>query len=188
MTGLAMKVDPSHAGELVHSRAPRATAATSGASFATALADARAPIEPRPGETLRPVPGHAYAEIRGGSRDGMYVNTSANERRGEAFAIAIERGVEYHIYGHGKQRTAVPVTERDVEPRHGETLEPVSARPYAEIHGGARDGLYLNTSDNERRGRAFALVRRHGIEYHVYGHGDDRLVVAVKPPHRGVTA
>jgi hypothetical protein len=68
-----------------------------------------------------------------------------------------------------------------VKLRKGESMSGVNGHPYAEVHGGARDGMYVNTSSNKRRGQAFVLVHRHGVEYHIYGSGKDRLVVALKP-------
>jgi hypothetical protein len=40
--------------------------------------------------------------------------------------------------------------------------------------------MYLNTSGNKRDGQAFALVKRDGKEFHVYGSGKDRVVVCLK--------
>jgi len=40
--------------------------------------------------------------------------------------------------------------------------------------------MYVNTSGGPRDGRAFVLAMRNGIEYHIYGTGEDREVVAVK--------
>jgi hypothetical protein len=64
--------------------------------------------------------------------------------------------------------------------RRNESLEAVAGHSYAEVNGGARDGMYVNTTGNKRRGQAFVLVHRNGIEYHIYGKGKDRLVVALK--------
>jgi hypothetical protein len=68
-----------------------------------------------------------------------------------------------------------------VKLRKNESMAPVAGHSYAEVHGGARDGMYVNTTSNKRRGEAFVLVHRNGIEYHIYGKGKDRLVVALKP-------
>jgi hypothetical protein len=80
--------------------------------------------------------------------------------------------------------TASPTS--DIKLHEGESLSGVYGHPYAEIKGGERDGMYVNTSNNKRRGQAFVLVHKHGIEYHIYGHGKDRLVVALKP-HKTAT-
>jgi hypothetical protein len=52
---------------------------------------------------------------------------------------------------------------------------------YADITAGPRNGMYVNTSGNERDGQAFVLVERDGKEHHIYGTGKDRLVVCLKP-------
>jgi hypothetical protein len=62
----------------------------------------------------------------------------------------------------------------------GERSAPVEGHAYADITHGPRNGLYLNTSGNERDGQAFVLVKRDGKEFHIYGSGKDRLVVCLK--------
>lgn len=63
----------------------------------------------------------------------------------------------------------------------GEKTAPVPGHSdYRDIVGGPRDGMYLNTSGNKRDGMAFVLVKRHGIEYHIYGTGKHRQVIEVK--------
>jgi hypothetical protein len=67
------------------------------------------------------------------------------------------------------------------EPK-GEKTEAVAGHSdYRDITAGPRDGMYLNTSGNKRDGMAFVLVKRHGIEYHIYGTGKNRQVIEVKP-------
>jgi hypothetical protein len=113
-----MKVHPSQTGEVAAAQtgaaaAQLATAKTSGAHFASLLASttetskADSPIKPKTGEAMSAVKGHAYAEISGGKRDGLYVNTSGNSRRGQAFVLVHKHGREFHIYGTGKDRVVV---------------------------------------------------------------------------------
>ena len=94
--------------------------------------------------------------------------------------------------------TAAPVPGTDVTPtttaapsvislRKGEAMKAVAGHSYAEIDGGKRDGLYVNTSNNKRRGQAFVLVHKHGREYHIYGTGKNRLVVALRKPDHADT-
>lgn len=95
--------------------------------------------------------------------------------------------------------TAAPVPGTDVTPtttaatppaislRRGESMTAVAGHSYAEIDGGKRDGLYVNTSNNKRRGQAFVLVHKHGREYHIYGTGKNRLVVALRKPDHADT-
>jgi hypothetical protein len=139
------------------------------------------------------VDGHRYAEIHGGKRDGMFVNTSANPRRGEAFQIVTKEGRELHVYGSGKDKLVVRVSPpRDpanppapITLREGETMTPVPGHHYSLIHGGSRDGMFVNTSLNSRRGEAFVSVTKDGVDYHVYGAGKDRRVVRVVPHDPG---
>jgi hypothetical protein len=156
---------------------------------------AAADIELRKGETMKAVEGHAYADISGGKRSGMFINTSGNSRHGEAFVLARRHGVEYHIYGSGKDRLVValrpakaevpkaPAATGDdaLELRKGERAQPVDGHAYSEIVSGARSGMYINTGGGPRHGETFVLVERGGVNYHVYGSGKDREVVAVKP-------
>jgi hypothetical protein len=195
-----MKVQASQIGDVAATAAMNVNSAKTArpATFERVLASAAtetetaAKVEPRKGETFKPVDGRAFADIEGGKRSGMYVNTSGNERHGEAFVLVRKHGREFHIYGSGKDRLVVgvkPPAERkpEAEPaddglklRKGETIEPVEGRPYAEITAGARSGMYINTGDNARRGEAFVLANRGGVEYHIYGSGKDREVIPVR--------
>jgi hypothetical protein len=81
--------------------------------------------------------------------------------------------------------TASPGTDvkaKEIKARSGETLTPVAGHAYSAISGGSRDGMCINTSHNSRRGMAFVLVVKNGREYHIYGTGKDRLVVALRKP------
>jgi len=188
-----MKVAQTQIAETPVARAsqPRADG-TNGAAFKQAL---DAEITLRKGEEAVPVEGHAYSEITKGAREGMYINTSGNVRHGEAFVLVRRDGKEYHIYGSGKDRLVVgfhtpkpgdaaagkapaPGTS-GLDLRKGEKAEPVEGHAYAEITSGAREGMYVNTSGNSRHGEVFVLVRKHGVEYHIYGSGPDREVVAL---------
>jgi hypothetical protein len=167
------------------------TTETNGATTETAE------ITLRKGEEAVVVEGHAYSEITKGAREGMYVNTSGNVRHGETFVLVRKNGKEYHIYGTGKDRLVVgfhmpksdgSTTEKkpevdtsDLKLRKGEEVKAVEGHAYAEITKGAREGMYINTSGNSRHGEAFVLVRKHGVEYHIYGTGKDREVVALEP-------
>ena len=206
-----MKVVPSQPGLPVAARSDATEAARSQrADFSSALAKASSEGA-KPGtdvaapsnEKSKPVEGHAYADIVSGKRKGMYLNTSGNARDGQAFVLAKRNGVEYHIYGSGKDRLVVALkpgndkqatdTEKasdktdkagkpdksEVKLREGETLAPVQGHAYSEIVSGARSGMYMNTSGGARHGEAFVLAHRDGVEYHIYGSGKDREVVAV---------
>ena len=188
-----MKVLPSQTGAIAAARASERPANRT--AFGAALAQAK-DVELRKGEKVEPVAGHAYSDIVSGSREGKYINTSGNARHGQAFVLARKAGVEYHIYGSGKDRLVVALKPRTepaatTEPKPetadkpdktdpAEKLQPVEGRGYSEIVSGARSGMYVNTSGGPRDGRAFVLAMRNGIEFHIYGSGDDREVVAVK--------
>jgi hypothetical protein len=187
-----MKVAETQIAQTPAARAAQAGAgSTNGAGFKQAL---DAEITLRKGEEAVAVEGHAYSEITKGAREGMYINTSGNVRHGEAFVLVRKNGKEYHIYGSGKDRLVVGfhmprsddaaapgVDTKGLELRKGEKIEPVEGHAYAEITSGAREGMYINTSGNSRHGEAFVLVRKHGVEYHIYGSGADREVVALEP-------
>jgi hypothetical protein len=164
-----------------------------GTDVATAVPEG---VKLRKGEKIQHVEGHAYAEVTSGAREGMYINTSGNVRNGEAFVLVRKDGKEYHIYGSGKDRLVVgfhmpsaqpeatggtadapPVDTSDLKLRKGEKVEPVPGHAYVEIVSGPRSGMYINTSGNSRHGDAFVLVEKAGFDYHIYGSGDDRLVV-----------
>jgi hypothetical protein len=60
----------------------------------------------------------------------------------------------------------------------GETTRAVKDHPaYVEIMSGPRNGMFINMTNNERRGEAFVLVRRHDRDLHIYGTGKDRRVI-----------
>jgi hypothetical protein len=67
------------------------------------------------------------------------------------------------------------------EPAGEKTAAVPGHSDYRDIVAGPRDGMFLNTSGNKRNGEAFVLVKRHGIEYHIYGTGKHRQVIEVKP-------
>jgi hypothetical protein len=205
-----MKVDPSTTGEAVAARrteppTKRAETGAFSAALAKASTEATVPgtdvaverdgsdLNLRKGERVKPVDGHAYVDLVSGKRKGMYINTSGNERHGQAFVLARRNGVEYHIYGSGKDRLVValkPAAERKPEAqveskpdelklREGEQVKAVEGHAYSEIVSGPRSGMYVNTTGGARHGEAFVLARRDGVEYHIYGSGKDREVVAV---------
>jgi hypothetical protein len=65
----------------------------------------------------------------------------------------------------------------DLKLRKGEKIEPVDGHAYAEIVSGPRAGMYINTSGNSRHGEAFVLVEKDDLNYHIYGSGENRVVV-----------
>ena len=191
-----MKVLPSHIADNAATRAAGTrTSGTGNASFKSELQTAE--ITLKKGEEAVAVEGHAYSEITKGARAGMFINTSGNVRHGQTFTVAHRDGKEYHIYGSGKDRLVVgfhvpsgdgatapePKTEKpdtsDLKLRKNEKIEPVEGHAYAEITSGPREGMYINTSGNKRHGDAFVLVNRAGVEYHIYGTGADREVIAI---------
>ena len=189
--------------EAAQSRASTRAQGTDKKAFKSTLE--KAEITLRKGEEMQAVEGHAYAEITKGDRKGLFINTSGNVRHGQTFTVAQRDGKEYHIYGTGKDRlvvgfhipkadgsdTKTPDTKTsettpekadtsDLKLRKNEKIEPVEGHAYAEITSGAREGMYINTSGNKRHGDAFVLVNKAGVEYHIYGTGADREVIAIK--------
>jgi hypothetical protein len=201
-----MKVLPTQAGDAVATKIQlRSEDADTDRAFKAALTEATAetarPEGVKKNETYKTLEGHAYVEITSGKREGMFVNTSGNVRNGEAFVVVRKNGKEYHIYGTGKDRLVVGfhmpkgATDEtggstaptggsgstggtdDLKLRKGEKIEPVEGHAYAEIVSGARAGMYINTSGNSRHGEAFVLVEKADFNYHIYGSGNDRVVV-----------
>ncbi len=145
-------------------------------TFGAALAEKAAKTEKAPkGETTQKVEGHDYVEVMSGPRNGMFINKSGNERDGQAFVR--KRGAEYdlHIYGEGAKREIVKVPH--AKAAKNEQTAPVDGRPYSEITSGPRNGMYVNTTSNERSGEAFVLVKRADRDLHIYGSGKDRRVI-----------
>jgi len=174
------------------------------ASFSSALKSATASSAK---ETTKPVEGQNYSEITSGPRAGMYLNTGGGARDGQAFVLVKHDGQEDHIYGTGKDRKVVTIggdksdsasssdkpsssdkastTDKSSSTSKApanETTKPVEGRGYADILTGKRSGLYLNTSGNVRDGQTFALVKRDGREFHIYGTGKDREIIGLKKP------
>ena len=137
-----MRVHHHHAAELGKLHAAPAAAKVKGeakTSFAAVLADSTtttgtagsntAPAKAREdrddalpkgpkGETSRAVPDHpAYVEVMSGPRNGMFINTTHNERRGEAFVLVRRKDRDLHIYGHGKNRRVIISWHKD-QPAH----------------------------------------------------------------------
>ena len=145
-------------------------------SFGATLAEKSGKADKAPkGEATRKVDGHDYVEVVSGPRNGMFINTSGNERDGQAFVR--KRGAEFdlHIYGTGANREIVKVPHKGAAEK--EATAPVDGRPYAEITSGPRNGMYVNTTSNERSGEAFVLVKRDDRDLHIYGSGKDRRVI-----------
>jgi hypothetical protein len=75
--------------------------------------------------------------------------------------------------------TAVETPKLPEAPKRERSV-PVPGHSYSDIVRGPRNGLYLNTSGNERHGEVFSLVKRDGKVFHVYGTGKDKLVVQLR--------
>jgi hypothetical protein len=152
-------------------------------TFGATLAEKAGKAEKAPkGETTQKVPGHDYVEVMSGPRNGMFINKSGNERDGQAFVR--KRGAEYdlHIYGTGPNREIIKVPH--ARTAKTEQRDPVEGRPYSEITSGPRNGMFVNTTSNERAGEAFVLVKRADRDLHIYGSGKDRRVIVSWHKHR----
>jgi hypothetical protein len=162
---------------------------------AVAAKDATSPARERiavpEGETWKATkPGAHYAQIVSGPRKGQYINLTHGARRGETFTIEQRGGKTVHVYTlSGKvvevkaSADAAAVSEAARHAKHppkdharsGERWAPVKgAYNYADILGGPRNGLYVNTSGGIRDGMAFQIVKKGGKWFHVYGTGKDR--------------
>jgi len=178
-----MRVHQSEQGEAVRVRSGLVSTVAQDApatSFAAALAKssgsekADKPTTGQQGETTRAVEHHDYVEITSGPRNGMFINTSDNGRRGEAFVLKKKDDHDLHIYGSGNDRRAIAVSHE----RGPETTTPVKDHPaYDEITSGRRNGMFINRTSNERGGKAFVLVEKGDRDLHIYGTGKDRRVI-----------
>ena len=66
--------------------------------------------QPPAGERWQPVAGHSnYADILGGSRNGLFVNISGGVRDGMAFQIVKKGDKVFHVYGTGKHQQSIEV-------------------------------------------------------------------------------
>jgi hypothetical protein len=86
-------------------------------------------------EQTRPVEGHPYTEITSGSRDGMFVNKTSNERSGEAFVLVKRADRDLHIYGSGKDRRVIVSWHKDREADKPEAVQDAKQDPKAETGG-----------------------------------------------------
>jgi len=150
-------------------------------------------------------PGAHYAKIVSGPRKGEFINLTHGARRGETCTIEQRSGKTVHVYTLSGKVVAVNPSKdaADITPaaRHekhppgdhphaGERWAPVKgAFNYADILGGARNGLYVNTSGGVRDGMAFQIVKKGGKWFHVYGTGKDRQwIPSDGPKHRAAGA
>jgi hypothetical protein len=172
-----------------------AKSASAAAKDATSAKDATTPARERiavpEGETWEATkPGAHYARIVSGPRKGQFINLTHGSRRGETFTIEQRGHKTVHVYTlSGKvvevkpsaDAAAVSRAARHAKhppsdhARSGERWAPVKgAYNYADILGGPRNGLYVNTSGGIRDGMAFQIVKKDGKWFHVYGTGKDR--------------
>jgi hypothetical protein len=174
-------------------KSPHASAAK--AADAKDAKDATSPARERiavpEGETWEATkPGAHYARIVSGPRKGQFINLTHGSRRGETFTIEQRGGKTVHVYTlSGKVVEVKPSADASAvsraarhakhppsdHARKGERWAPVEgAYNYADILGGPRNGLYVNTSGGIRDGMAFQIVKKGGKWFHVYGTGKDR--------------
>jgi hypothetical protein len=144
-------------------------------------------------------PGAHYARIADGPRKGLYINLTHGSRRGMTFKIEERHGNVFHVYTKTGQEILVkPAADAAAvtdglkhrktphdQPHKGEKWQKVSAN-YADIIGGPRNGLYVNTSGGARDGMAFQVVKKGGKWWHVYGTGKDRQWIPSDGPKHKV--
>lgn len=86
------------------------------------------------------------------------------------------------------EKTAAKTAKPAAKAVKGEKTDPVEGHLYAEVTAGPRNGMFINTSGNERDGKAFLVVEREGRTFHVYGTGANRAVFEIKDPVPAATA
>jgi hypothetical protein len=77
--------------------------------------------QPPKGEKWELVAGANYADIIGGSRNGLYVNISGGVRDGMAFQVVKKGGKWFHVYGTGKDRQWIPSDGPKHKPQQAST-------------------------------------------------------------------
>jgi hypothetical protein len=106
----------------------------------------------------------------------------ASARRTEAETASTGVSFAEQLAGASKKKTGkTDSAAAPKEPAGEKTAAVPGHSDYRDIIAGPRDGMFLNTSGNKRNGEAFVLVKRHGIEYHIYGTGKHRQVIELKP-------
>ena len=132
--------------------------------------------------------------VAGAQRSSLGAAAAAGDTPRSSFAKALARSAASETGGTavGKvgRATRAKVHDRDALPKgpKGETTREVPNHPYLEVMSGPRNGMFINTTNNERRGEAFVLVRRKDRDLHIYGHGKNRRVIISwhkdQPAHR----
>jgi hypothetical protein len=108
--------------------------------------------------------------------------SQVNARRQEAETTSTGVSFAEQLASATKKKTGQTDSAATPKEPAGEKTAAVAGHSdYRDIVAGPRDGMFLNTSGNKRNGEAFVLVKRHGIEYHIYGTGKHRQVIEVKP-------
>lgn len=135
------------------------------------------------------------------ARSGLVSSTSTKAPR-TAFASVLAKSTTETGHGTGGSNT---VDEPKKPGKHskaetgelrpipkgpkGEITQAVPDHPaFIEVTSGPRNGLFINVTSNERRGEAFALLKRDDRDLHIYGTGKDRRVIISwhkdQPAHR----
>ena len=203
-TSFATSFADLHADAVRREKPAKAAASAAASSSKETTSPARERIPVPDGETWEATkPGAHYARIVTGPRKGQCINLTHGERRGETFTIEQRAGKTLHVYTlSGKvvevrpsaDARAVSDAAKHVKhprghdhPRSGERWAPVEgAYNYADILGGPRNGLYVNTSGGIRDGMAFQIVKKGGKWFHVYGTGKDRQWIPSDGPKHKV--
>ena len=121
----------SFAAALAKSSAATTTTGTTGANTTPTSTTETTRSEALPkgpkGETTREVKDHPYLEIMSGPRNGMFINTTHNVRRGQAFALVHKADHDLHVYGTGKNRRVIISWHKD-QPAHRNDAPPAAGQ------------------------------------------------------------
>src|SRR5215208_4686621 len=130
----------------------------------------------RPGTTSRsealPMPVHSVTHAAAAAASARSQAPAAHSAHAFAGALA-------HASTKSSANTPDSVLDAKKAPK-GEKTTPVEGHRYADVTAWPRNGMFINTSGNKRDGQAFALVKRDGREFHIYGTGKNRVTVEVK--------
>ncbi len=185
-----MRVDPSQVSQVKAAAAePRRARPASAMSFDAQLQHAAGrPVAPAPAGASSPPKAPATAPKPDAQLEHATLRAGGVAAPSPA-APSTETPATTEKRAAGPQRAPEQQESAEIAQRHDikgpkrETYARVPGRSdYVEITSGPRNGMFVNVSGNERDGQAFVRVKRGHHMLHIYGRGEDRVVIAQRRP------
>lgn len=105
----------------------------------------------------------------------------AAKRAGKDFAGELATLVAKTASPASSTSSTKAATAKAAERPDGEQTKKIAGHPYSRVENGTDKGKYLNQlGGSPREGSVFELVKRDDRVFHVYGSGEDRVIVEVK--------